>query len=78
MKCPFFVATLLTICLTTRSCGWYKSAPIAALRQAKFYPPRQAAAPQRLVYCGAAVDKPQKMSNKKSLSSTAARVLRPY
>ena len=27
--------------------GWYKRAPIAALRQAKFYPPRQAAALQQ-------------------------------
>ena len=26
--------------------GWYKRAPIAALRQAEFYLPRQAAAPQ--------------------------------
>ena len=37
--------------------GWYKRAPIAVLRQAEFYPPRQAAAPHytryflSLVYC---------------------------
>ena len=37
---------------------WYKRAPIAAQRQAKFYLPRQAAVPQytrysfSLVYCG--------------------------
>ena len=34
--------------------GWYKRTQTAALRQAKFYLPWQAAAPQ-LIYCGAAV-----------------------
>ena len=33
----------------------------SGLRQAKFYPPQQAAAPQRLVYCGSEVHKPQYM-----------------
>ena len=39
--------------------GWYKRAPIVALRQAKFNPTWQAAVPQRLVYCGTTVDEPQ-------------------
>ena len=34
--------------------GWYKRAPIVALRQAKFYPPRQAAVTQHLMYCSTA------------------------
>ena len=45
--------------------GPYKRPQTAALRQAKFYLPRQAAAPQRLIYCSniyisamAAVDQP--------------------
>ena len=31
---------------TAESMGWYERAPIAVLRQAKFYLPRQAAVPQ--------------------------------
>ena len=63
--------------------GLYKRTQTAALRQAKFYLPRQAAVPQRLVYCGdiyscygrsrqAAVDK-----SLFSPLSTAACLLRP-
>ena len=42
-------------CLNLQIKGPYKSTPIAVLRQANFYLTWQAVAPQRFVYCGAAV-----------------------
>ena len=64
--------------------GPYKRSQTAAHRQAKFYLPRQASAPQRLIYCGniyscygrsrrATVDE-----GKKSLLATASHLLRRF
>ena len=39
--------------------GPYKRTQTAAFRQAKFYLPWQAVAPQRLVYCSGPLDEPQ-------------------